>query len=541
MSDTPTLVYLEADDEITTVVRRLRAADAGSRVIVVAPGRSRATSSAVALRLLRRAAEADEREVAVVGDPLTRSLAIEAGLDAYASVEDAKRADRQVPTVPAEPRHATIHVVRGPALADTAPTLASRPAAIDAETRPIPVLRPPEAPRPRVMRATTRRLAGPAPLLFGLGAVVVLAGVVGAAVLPAATIRIVPRAEPVGPVAYEITIADPTRTNGSVSETATVTATGTYPIETAATGTVVFYNFNLTAVTVPAGAFVAAGEQAFATIAEVVVPRGRLIFPSGQIQAGEQAIGVVAAAAGPDANVPAGAIDTVVDPGLDARLQGFPENGQRRVENLDPTGGGLIDAGTEFTQADVDAAVAALTAALEGAVSDALAGTEGAVVADGADPPTPVIDGLEGLVGTRDQQSAEISGTLAYDRLSADPDEVRAVAIDRFEGESSTLVPDGQELLADATTVELGATRRGGDRLVVSVTVRGRSAATIDRSEVLRRAVGRSAAEAETALAELGEASVNLWPGWVSTVPDAEWRIDVEQVVDESAPSPGGS
>ena len=52
MTDTA-VIYLEADDEVTSVIRRLRAAEPGP-VIVVAPGRSRATSSVVALRLLGR-------------------------------------------------------------------------------------------------------------------------------------------------------------------------------------------------------------------------------------------------------------------------------------------------------------------------------------------------------------------------------------------------------------------------------------------------------------------------------------------------------
>ena len=43
MSDESAILYLEADDEVTSVVRRLRAADPGP-VLVVAPGRSRATS-----------------------------------------------------------------------------------------------------------------------------------------------------------------------------------------------------------------------------------------------------------------------------------------------------------------------------------------------------------------------------------------------------------------------------------------------------------------------------------------------------------------
>ena len=120
MSDAPTLIYLEADDEVTTVVRRLRQVD-GERVVLVAPGRSRATSSVVALRLLARVGEEAGVSIAVAGDALTRSLAAEAGLDTYASVEDARNAR---PAAPAEAptRQASIHVVRGETASDeTAP------------------------------------------------------------------------------------------------------------------------------------------------------------------------------------------------------------------------------------------------------------------------------------------------------------------------------------------------------------------------------------------------------------------------------------
>ena len=91
MTDDATIIFLEADDEITGVVRRVRDAGPG-RVVIVAPGRSRATSSTVALRVLARAGDEDGAELAVVGDMLTRSLAADAGLAAYASVEDARAA-----------------------------------------------------------------------------------------------------------------------------------------------------------------------------------------------------------------------------------------------------------------------------------------------------------------------------------------------------------------------------------------------------------------------------------------------------------------
>ena len=144
MSESPAVVYLEADDEITTVVRRVRAADA-QRVIVVVPGRSRATSSAVALRLLARAGEETGREVALVGDALTRSLAAEAGLTAYATLDDARRAEPPTDEPPTDARQAAIHVVRG-----TEDTVATPVIAAEEVTRSVPVVRgPSEASRRR--------------------------------------------------------------------------------------------------------------------------------------------------------------------------------------------------------------------------------------------------------------------------------------------------------------------------------------------------------------------------------------------------------
>ena len=538
MSDEPGLIYLEADDEITSVVRRVRETDA-PRIVVVAPGRSRATSSVVALRLLGRAA-GEDRAVVVVGDALTRSLAADAGVQAFASVDEARRADGSTPeAVPAQ--QATIRIVRGPADEDTvaAAAIVAQPD-IDADTRPVPVANVPRGARTPPARPL-RPLAGRTGLTalgIGLATLLILGGFAGAAFLPAASITIVPMTSPVGPESYEVAMASPVHTNGTVTETATVTATGTYPIEEPAAGAVTLYNWTFGPVTVPAGTFVAAGEQAFATQAEVVVPRGSLTA-DGRIAAGDITVAVAAAAAGPDGNVPAGAIDTVVNESVDAQLRGFPENPERRVENLEATAGGLIDTGSEFTQADVDAAVAALNEALAAGVSDALSSTEGSVFADPPEPREPTIDGLDGLVGTRDQESAELAGSLAYDRLSADPDDVRADAVAQFEEAAAAVLPAGQELLPDETEVTIGAARQEGTTLVVEASVTGNAATTIDPDAVVDRVAGLSADAAETALEDLGEATVTLWPGWVGTVPDAAWRVDV--VVSGEAPSPGPS
>ena len=541
MSEETTLLYLEADDEVTSVARRLRETDA-PLVVLVVPGRSRATSSVVALRLLARVGEEADRRVAVVGDALTRSLAAEAGIDAYASAEDARNA---VPApAEAQARRASIHVIRGGpsdgtqtvAIAAAAPT-----AGADTETRAVSVVPRRQAPprdRARAQRSSRRAIPS-ALLLGGLAVLLIAAGVLGATVLPAATITVVPATERLGPIPDEIQIADPVHLRGTVDATAPVTATGTYPIQAPATGEVLFFNFNAIDVAVGAGTLVAAGDQAFGTIEEIVVPAGSLT-PDGRIQAGEAPAGVVAQAVGPAANVPAGAIDTILSQSVAARLRGFPNNTERLVVNPAATAGGTDDTGPEITQADVDSALATLLQALDVAVADALDVSGDAIFADPPEPPEPVIEGIDGLVGMRDVESSEISGTLAYDRLSVDRDEVIALAAEQLLADVE-VVPAGHTLVPSATEVTVGDARRDGDALLVAVSVTGASAPAIDREEVIARAKGRSADEARASLADIGHATVDLWPVWVSSVPGLDWRIDVVIAGEGATPVPSST
>jgi hypothetical protein len=259
--------------------------------------------------------------------------------------------------------------------------------------------------------------------------------------------------------------------------------------------------------------------------AAITVPSGDLTG-EGTIQAGEQTVNVTAAAIGPAGNVAADAINEILDEQTARRLRGFPSNRQPLVVNPEPTAGGVATTGVEITQADVDAAVQGLRDALSAGLETALEGTDAGLFADPAEPAEPVITGSDGLVGTRDQAEAEISGELAYDRLTADPDEVKARAQERFATDASVL-PDGTELLTDAIEVVIGAVTRQGDALAVEVTVAGRATTSVSREEVTQSIIGLSEAQAEAALAPLGRADVTLWPGWVSTVPDREWRVEV--------------
>jgi hypothetical protein len=240
---------------------------------------------------------------------------------------------------------------------------------------------------------------------------------------------------------------------------------------------------------------------------------------------------VVAAEPGPAANVPAGAIDTVVNESIDAQLQGFAENAQRRVTNPAATVGGIDASGVEVTEEDVDAAVAILVGDLEAQVADALPDDGLVVMPDAA--AEPVVDGIAELAGTRDPERIEIEGSLGWEAYRVDEAAVVEAARDRLTA-AVDLLPDGHELLPDSVEVNVGPATVTGDRVTVDTTVAAESAPILDPAELRREVAGRSAESAAAALDGIGPVAVELWPPWVDTVPTLDWRIDV-RVTEETA------
>lgn len=524
MADDPQLLYLEPDDEITGVVRRLRASDA-SRVVLVAPGRSRATSSAVALRLLSRVTEADGRQLAIVGDALTRSLAAEAGLAAHSSVADA-RAGLPAASTPAQ--RAPIHVVAG-----DEPTVPVSVVPRSDETRLVAVQprepRPAEAPRRRVRRLVPLVLVGLLALLLAG------AGVAAAILLPAATIAITPQAEPIGPLSYEIRVADPPVEAGTLTTTVTGTATATYRDLAAAAGAATFRNYNTVAIEVPAQTRVAAGEVVFATTAGVVVGPGSLTA-EGTIAPSEAEAPIVAELAGPSGNVGIGTIATLLDPQRDALLRGFPQNTQPVVINYAPTGGGLDVSGPLIQQSDVDGAIEEARADLDAQLSDAMTTVPGRLYLSGSGvPPDPVIEGADGLVDMRDLAEFQLTATLDYSRPYVERDAVVEEARERLLDDDAA-PPAGRELSADSIRVTPGALEADGDALVIKTAVTAMAVPNVDGDALRRQVAGMSVERARSVLDDLGDVEIDLWPGWVDELPRLLWRIEISVGTIEEAP-----
>jgi len=528
----PQLLYLEPDDEITSVIRRLRGADVG-RVVLVAPGRSRATSSVVALRLLSRAASEAGRSVALVADASTRALAGEAGIAAFASVAEAT-SPTPAPAAPIAPTRAPIHVVRGAAAARIRPPAAPPPT--DGLDETVAVHLPPPGPTPGARGRAARRWLMPRwPWLAGLLVVAVAAG---AALLPGATVRITPATVAVGPLSYPIRVAIEGHISDEFQATKPGTATGERPEEFPATGVITFFNWNTVSVEVKQGTHVSvAGTTAFVTLQRIVVPRGRFGAP---IEPGEKSVEVAAVVPGPGGNVAARAIDTIDDSSVKAFLRGFPDNPNRLVVNDDPTAGGLTTLHPVIEQSDIDTVKAAIEADLREQLAVALVEQPDRLYGAAPESEVPIVDVPDDLLGKEDTPTFELTGTLSLDRPYASRSDVEAAARSSLLGDAGA-APDGTTILDDSIVVELGPATASGDELLVSASVTAAAGAILDDSVVRNLVAGLTIEEARTALADLGEIEVDLWPAWVDRLPRLTFRIEIRRVVQSPGESPAES
>jgi hypothetical protein len=403
-----------------------------------------------------------------------------------------------------------------------------------------PAIAPPRA-RPRTAtrrRPEARRLPGAA--VAALLLLVLLGGVAGAAVvLPGATVRIVPAAQAIGPFSYDVALPVAGTEQGTLTASADGTATGEDVQLVAATGTVTFLNYTYVVVEVPQGTKVSAagGTVVFTTTERILVPAGDQPNPFGPIVPGEGSVGIVAAEAGKGGNVPAEAIDSV-ERRIDSRLKGFPSQTGRRVINPDATAGGAENHRTKVEQADVDAVVKAVRADLAAQLARIIAADPTRLYpAAAASEPQVTVPG--DLVGAVDTPTFTLQGTLAYAQPYVAQADAVAAARAKLDADPGA-VPAGMDVLPDSVHVTLGNGTVDGSTITVAATVTAAAAARLDADRVRDLVANRSPEAARAALASLGTASVELWPGWVNEVTGVRWRIDVK-LQSAVAPQPSSS
>ncbi len=545
--------YLDADDEITVAIKRLRAVTDGEALVVIPPG-SRIATSRINFRLLAREATERRLNIAAVSDePGVRALAISAGVPAYDSVATAEAAlkafreqDRQLAERIGQGPHTRSAPPSRRGVTDTAvmpqPLIgASDAASRQASDEDVPERTSvmPAADRGRRRRRPRRSRVLPLVVLLLVG--VLVAGVAyGAYVfLPTATITLRPNSTRLTSPAYTIT-ADPTvavadqatgvvgtqRVDLPISVSGQFPATGVDVSLTTAHGTVRFRSTNtLNAVSVPSGTVVSTSDGIeFKTTAAVVVPRAD--FSSGT--AGKVEVKVQASVDGPRGNVPAGAI-TEVPQSLTQQLV--------TVTNPDPTDGGQRNEQAVVTQADYDAAMATLSAQLSSASSSAV--TDSANIPKGltAYPATAVMattladPTADGAVGTaEDAFTLTLSSSVSV--IAVNESLVNDLGESRFR---SSLSAD-EQIVGGTVYTSHSPGSVNGQTIVYQVTASADVYMQPNEQQVLSAVSGKSVAEARQALAQYGEVTIQMWPGFIDHLPDQAARIRLSVV--PPSPSP---
>jgi len=203
------LLYVEADEEITDLVDRLRDLSLEDEVTFVVPERARALQSAMSFRLLKRYADSYGKRVNLVsGDPRLQAMSLEAGFTAYPNLAAYDRGGEvHRPELAGEPTStgATAIAPAAPAIAPTSPptgqAIASQRgvATLDRPRETSVMSAPPkqQAPASRKPAPAGPPLGSYRPYLIGAAVLAVVALLVGILYLPTATATVFVQGTPV--------------------------------------------------------------------------------------------------------------------------------------------------------------------------------------------------------------------------------------------------------------------------------------------------------------------------------------------------------
>jgi hypothetical protein len=584
-----TIVYLDPEDEITSAAMRIRHAPE-RRVALVVPFGSRVATSRINFRLLAREAMRDGRRLDIVApDASARALAASAGIPVFASVAEYEAALDVTDLLPAAGAAAAgaaaagaagapgaaagtgpadVPAVRGRDATDTLPAgavagfAAGAAAAGAARGLPDPgvaarldavMQRSREAPavaRPAQPPVVRKRRRLPVGLVAGLLLLVAALGVAGVAAylfLPAATITVTPRIEPVGPVTLDVT-ADPGAT--AVDEEALVIpaevieipveASGEFPAtgkrveKTPATGTVRWTNCDPTAAyTIPRGSQVRTADGiAFATDESVFLPVA-IISGGGtspELKCQSNQVAVTAVKPGESGNVAAGTIRVV---------PGRYNRNVIRVTNQEATAGGTETSFTRISKKDVDSALLSLQADLETSFAEEVESPDRVPPGHTVYPATAVlgestpVEDPEALIG-QEVESFTLALTATGSVLTVDTSPIEGLAAGELDG----MAAEGAELVDGSAqvTVGEGSVREDGT-VAFEATVSAQQVVPVDPAMIEALVLGMTPEEASQALAPYGATQVELWPGFATTIPTLAQRVTV--IVSEPSEAAG--
>ncbi len=560
-------LYLEPDEEITSVVDRLKAID-DQEIAIVVPKRAGILQSIINLKLLRRQSEAMGKRLSIVTtDKTGRNLASAVGLTVHQRLPEVekvtKTATSEKPGTPVaiafkkkprtdEPakleKHEIKETVKETAQADSADEK-EVPGAIVVPIKKVKAGKPtkgktqehPETPRhdetakkqrksPKKSLALGAILRRRRVLVSVAAGSLAFAAVAGYVFLPKATLAVVPRTEPLEvsqPVIFSARAASFDQKTSTLpakvievtkDASATVDTTGTSNAGEKASGEIVVVNtLSKTQPLVNKTRFQTSSGRIFRTQAAVTVPAG-----------GQQKVSVTADDGGEDGNLPAGTRLTI--PGL-----GGTDAVYGQVETA--FSGGTSTPGSEVSKADVDKARAELAAS---AAQDGLAEAKQKLAVGYAISPQVVATNILTSTASPKVGSAgktvTVTGRVQIRYFTYSEDDYRKLRDAALNGK----VPVGSDIVDSATKLSFAATNVSADTLTGNLIIQTAVTLQVSKEEIKRTVEGKTPEAAREALAAIGikDVKITLSPFWVRTVPKRNNNVTINFVAPEPSPSP---
>ncbi len=353
--------YIDADEEITSVIDKMKGAEAGTLLLVVPKGAS-LLQSIVNLKLLKKEADEKGKNIAfVTTDPVGRNLAGQVGIPVYQDVEG-----------------------REPAILPPRPDRPSAEEVIDVDMSDKGKKEPPIIVRhyqdvSRVVHPLASSTVRPAyfrkKLIIGMLAFLLsCAGIMF--LYPKTTVVLGVKSEPYSS-AIDLVIdskATEVNKNSSIlpgadiaieqSKTTTAAATGKKILGEKAKGSVTVSNcYQSTPLLIARGTTLSSGGRNFATTAAVTVPAATIVGPS--CTAGQESVNIEAASIGSDWNLISNSTFCFPDKACSGILYVSAKN------STDLQGGNSREV-TFIKQEDIDAASSAASAELFAAATNEL-------------------------------------------------------------------------------------------------------------------------------------------------------------------------
>lgn len=535
-------IYLETDEEITSVIDRLKKIEE-KKVALVIPKRATLIGSIVNLKLLKKQAQELGKEISIVTvDKIGRSLASQVGFSVYRKIDG-----EEVPTEVSPPPKITPEISYIKKEDEVKPKVdIDKKPLIDRKEEPQvkpeikekpfesyqgkPILKKRKRRRPIILPSFNKKFL----FIFIVLSVFIL-GIVGFLILPHAYVTIYPKVE-ILPYDLDLTVSSSTKEinyEGSTipgdiiyiekEEKKEFTSSGKKDVGEKAQGSVTVYNEwdSNPQTLVDSTRFLSSDGKLFRSAGEVTVP-GTTIS-EGQLIAGTASVPVVADQSGEEYNINP---SNFTIPGLPAAKQEkiYARSGSNMT-------GGFSKQVTVVSQDDINGAQEATSRNLFTSAEEELRAkiAQDKKILDEAISKEIIESSPSVKVGT-EAENFNLKLKVKVQVMVFSEDNLKDVSSSKL----LTVLPDNKELVYDGENdihYEIANLDFSSGVMVLKTHIEGLISSQIKQEELKKNLVGKDKQEAEDFLRDLDrfeKVSVTFWPSWIKKVPKRKGNIKID-------------